>query len=285
MGISFKNVSYYYDNFNTKKQDAISNISLDIKKDGEFIFVVGKTGSGKTTLLQHMNCLLLPKEGKLDLFGKCIVKNNKKKVRLTDIRKEVGFVFQFPEYQLFADNSLNDIMFALLNFGYKKDEAKKKTYEIAKKLNIDDTLLSKMPLFLSGGQKRLICIAGILVYDPSILILDEPTRGLDIKNKEDILNIFLDIHNETNKSIIVISHDMNDVYKYAKRVILMDDGKIVYDGNKYDLFKEVDYNKYNLDLPECLKIKNYLENTLDIKLDDSIDDIESLYKSIKENII
>ena len=225
MAISFKEVDHYYPGL--KKHEytvALSNINLEINDKNEFIAIIGKTGSGKSTLLQHMNGLVLPSKGNVVVFDNIITPKKKKNPKLKNVRKRVGFVFQFPEYQLFEETVLKDIMFAPKNFGLSEDKAKAKAIEIAKLLNIEN-LLNKSPFNLSGGQMRRVAIAGILAYDPDILLLDEPTRGLDPKGAEEIMELFYEIHKSTGKTIILISHDMNFVYKYATRLVVLNDSK------------------------------------------------------------
>ena len=172
MAISFKEVDHYYPGL--KKHEytvALSNINLEINDKNEFIAIIGKTGSGKSTLLQHMNGLVLPSKGNVVVFDNIITPKKKKNPKLKNVRKRVGFVFQFPEYQLFEETVLKDIMFAPKNFGLSEEKAKAKAIEIAKLLNIEN-LLNKSPFNLSGGQMRRVAIAGILAYDPDILLLD-----------------------------------------------------------------------------------------------------------------
>lgn len=267
MGISFEGVSKIYKG-RTKKQVtiALNNINLEIDSKNEFVALVGKTGSGKSTLIQHMNALLLPSRGNVKVFDKVITPKPRKNPKMKQVRKRVGFVFQFPEYQLFEETVLKDIMFAPLNFGFKKQEAMDKSLEIAKLLNIEH-LLEKSPLNLSGGQMRKVAIAGILSYDPDIILLDEPTRGLDPKSQKEIMDMFYDIHKKTGKTIITISHDMNLVYEYATRVVVLNDSEIVYDGDKIELFKSGVYKKYSLLKPDVLSLIDYLNDNMNLKLD------------------
>lgn len=267
MGISFKEVSHYYPGIKRKEFTiALDNINLDIDAKNEFIAIVGKTGAGKSTLIQHMNALVLPSKGNVKIFDNIITPKKNKNPKLKNVRKRVGFVFQFPEYQLFEETVLKDIMFAPINFGLSRDEAKKKAIEIAKLLKIED-LLNKSPFNLSGGQMRKVAIAGILSYDPDILLLDEPTRGLDPKGAEEIMELFYQIHKETGKTIILITHDMNIVYEYANRVIVLNDSNISYDGNKVSLFKEDIYKDNHLSKPDVLLLIDYLNNKLGYNLD------------------
>ena len=267
MGISFKEVSHLYPKHKKQYTVAIENINLDIAGSGEFLALVGKTGSGKSTLIQHMNALLLPTSGSVSIGDKVITPNKNKNPKLKQIRKKVGFVFQFPEYQLFEETVLQDIMFAPKNFGFTEKEAKDSAKKTAKLLRIDDSILSKSPFNLSGGQMRKVAVAGILAYDPDILLLDEPTRGLDPKAAEEIMELFYQIHKEYNKTIILISHDMNLVYQYATRVVVMNNGNISFDGDKVKLFSTEIYKKNHLTKPDVLDLIDYLNKTMGYKLD------------------
>ena len=280
MGISFKEVSHLYPGL--KKNEftgALDAINLDINDKIEFISIVGKTGSGKSTLIQHMNALILPTKGNVVIFDKVITPNKKKNPKLKEVRKRVGFVFQFPEYQLFEETVLKDIMFAPINFGMKPEEAKAKALEIAKLLKIEH-LLNKSPFNLSGGQMRKVAIAGILSYDPDILLLDEPTRGLDPKASKDIMDLFYQIHKETGKTIILITHDMNLVYQYSTRVVVMNNSHVKYDGDKVELFKSNIYLENYLVMPEVLKMIDYLNERLNYNLDYNTFTLEELLEKV-----
>lgn len=268
MGISFKEVSHVYPKHKKNQFTvAIENINLEIASSGEFLALVGKTGSGKSTLIQHMNALLLPTSGNVEIFDKVITPKKNKNPKLKDIRKKVGFVFQFPEYQLFEETVLKDIMFAPKNFGFSEEESKEKALKTAKLLRIDDSILNKSPFNLSGGQMRKAAVAGILAYEPDILLLDEPTRGLDPKAAEEIMEIFYQIHKEYNKTIILISHDMNLVYQYATRVVVMNNGEIAFDGDKVKLFSTDIYKRNHLTKPDVLDLIDHLNKALGYKLD------------------
>lgn len=280
MGISFKEVSHLYPGL--KKNEftgALDAINLDINDKNEFVSIVGKTGSGKSTLIQHMNALILPTKGNVVIFDKVITPNKKKNPKLKEVRKRVGFVFQFPEYQLFEETVLKDIMFAPINFGMKPEEAKAKALEIAKLLKIEH-LLNKSPFNLSGGQMRKVAIAGILSYDPEIIMADEPTRGLDPKASKDIMDLFYQIHKETGKTIILITHDMNLVYQYSTRVVVMNNSHVKYDGDKVELFKSNLYLENYLVKPEVLKMIDYLNERLNYNLDYNTFTLEELLEKV-----
>lgn len=283
MGISFKEVSHYYPTSKKKQYTvAFENVNLNINKEGEFVSLVGKTGSGKSTLIQHINGLVLPSKGNVEVCGKTITPNKAKNPKMKDIRKQVGFVFQFPEYQLFEETVLKDIMFAPKNFGQTIEEAKQSALEAAKILKIDNEILEKSPFNLSGGQMRKVAIAGILAYNPDILLLDEPTRGLDPKTADEIMDLFYEIHKKYNKTIILISHDMNIVYKYSTRIVVMNDGVLTYDGDKVKLFKDDIYKDNHLTKPDVLEMIDYLNAKLNYNLDyNTFDEKELIDKVVK----
>ena len=179
MGIQFNQVSYFYRGVKNETYEAINQITLNIH-DGEFVAICGQTGSGKTTLVQHMNALLKPTKGTIQIYEHTLPLKDKK-TKIGPIRKKVGLVFQFPEYQLFEETILKDIMFGPLNFGLSLKEAEEKAREAAKLVGLDDEILQKSPFRISGGQMRRVAIAGILAMQPEMLVLDEPTRGLDPK--------------------------------------------------------------------------------------------------------
>ncbi|MBR6072686.1 MAG: energy-coupling factor transporter ATPase [Acholeplasmatales bacterium] len=282
MGISFQEVSHYYPGVKKKQYTiALDNINLDINEKDEFIAIVGKTGSGKSTLMQHMNALMLPSKGNVKVFDNVITPKKNKNPKLKKIRKRVGFVFQFPEYQLFEETVIKDIMFAPLNFGFSKEDAKKNAIKTLKLLHIEK-LANKSPFNLSGGQMRKVAIAGILSYSPDIILLDEPTRGLDPKGGEEIMEIFYNLHKETHKTFVMITHDMDIVYKYATRVVVLNDTKITYDGNSEDLFKDDTYKNNHLAKPEVLKLVDYLNEKCGYNLDYSTHTLEELLEKLKE---
>lgn len=250
MGINFSNVEFKY----TKKasKNILSNINLNICDKDELIMIVGHTGSGKSTLVQHMNALLLPTKGSIQIYDKLI--KPKTKIKLKLIRSKVGLVFQFPEYQLFEDTVIKDIEFGPKNFGNNKEIANELALDATKAIDISSDLLDKSPFNLSGGQMRKVAIAGVLASNPDILILDEPTVGLDPKGKDNLMNLLITLQQKTHKSIIIITHDMNVVASYAKRVVVLNQGTIVFDGTPQVLFNNLELlQQHNLNLPECGK--------------------------------
>ena len=251
MGINFQNVSFKYNKKGVAR--TLNDINLKINGQDEFITILGHTGSGKSTLVQHMNALLLPESGTLKVFDKTI--KSKNNTNLKYVREKVGLVFQFPEYQLFEETVLKDIMFGPLNFGKNKEEAEIAARSAAKVVGLDEEILSKTPFNLSGGQMRRVAIAGILASDPKILILDEPTVGLDPKGKIEIISLLKKIQEKTHKTIILVTHDMSVVAEVAKRVLVMKDGKLVADTTPRKLFNDTELlDNFNLDLPEPAKL-------------------------------
>lgn len=283
MEIKLLNLSHTYEGL-TKSDlvGAIKDINLTISDKDEFVAVCGKTGSGKSTMIQHMNGLLLPSSGSIDILGSVLTPKKRKNPKLNPIRKRVGFVFQFPEYQLFEETVLKDIMFAPKNFGQSEEEAKKAALEVCKLLGIKESLLKKSPFNLSGGQMRKVAIAGILSYNPDILILDEPTRGLDPEGAKEIMEIFYKIHKNMHKTIILISHDMNVVYKYATRIVALKDGSLLYDGSKEELFKSGRYKEFDLEKPHVLSAIDHLNQEMGYDLSYNNYDLDDLLKSLKE---
>lgn len=278
MGIQFKDVSFMYQGIK-ENYDALSHINLNIEEDGEFIAIIGHTGSGKSTLVQHMNALLLPTSGKVNVLGQELPPHKKEKIN--HLRQKVGLVFQFPEYQLFEETILKDIMFGPKNFKSTEEEAVEKAKKAATIVGIDPELYEQSPFRISGGQMRRVAVAGILAMEPKILVLDEPTRGLDPKGRKDLMKIFRDLHEIEHKSIILISHDMDVVSEYAKRVIVMDQGKIVFDGKKEDLFEHPDFDTFHLELPTSLKILKHLEKEIGLPYQPKYD-FKSLLSYLKE---
>lgn len=276
MEINFSKVNFSY-NVLRKRQKTLytlKDINLNISEFDEFIAVVGHTGSGKSTLVQLMNALLLPNSGKLEILGTEI----NKKALLKPIRKRVGLVFQFPEYQIFEETVIKDIAFGPKNFGIENPEARAK--EVAGIMGIED-LLERSPFTLSGGQLRKVAISGILASDPDILILDEPTVGLDPYTKAELLELLKTLNEEYHKSIIIITHDMEIVSRYLKRVIVLKQGEVIYDGDKDALFKKTDlFENYHLDYPETVKILQKIKSEFKLDIDVNQHSIQDTFQEL-----
>lgn len=260
MGIQFNQVSYFYRGVKNETYEAINQISVAIH-DGEFVAICGQTGSGKTTLVQHMNALLKPTRGTVQIYQYTLPLADKN-TKIGPIRKKVGLVFQFPEYQLFEETILKDIMFGPLNFGLSLKDAEEKARHAAALVGLDEEILQKSPFRISGGQMRRVAIAGILAMEPEMLVLDEPTRGLDPKGSDEMMALFNELHEKHGKTIVLITHDMDIVARYAKRILVMDKGKIKFDGTRELLFMSDEFEKLHLAKPQAYRMMEYLSKTL-----------------------
>ncbi len=255
-----KGLNFVYNAKSPFSKVAVDNINLTVSR-GEFVAIVGHTGSGKTTFVQHLNALIRVQSGELYVLEHCL---HNKKVDLKALRKSVGMVFQYPEYQLFADTVLDDVCFGLKNFGVadktEREEMAKKAIELVG-LNFD-TVKNKSPFDLSGGEKRRVALAGVLAMNPQLLVLDEPTAGLDPRGKKEILSIVSSLNKQQNVTVVMVSHDMNEVYENADRIVVFRDGKIAYDAAPRELFRnEEDIVSMNLEIPHMAKFVNVLERS------------------------
>lgn len=256
MGIKFEKVSHVY-NLNTPmEQRAIYDINFNID-DNQFVAIVGHTGSGKSTLIQHMNGLLKPTGGTIEI-GDYIIKSDEKNKKLKAVRQHVGLVFQFPEYQLFEETVEKDIMFGPMNYGVSEEESRKRAREVAEMVGLDESILEQSPFHLSGGQMRRVAIAGILAMNPDVLVLDEPTAGLDPQGQHEMMQLFNELYKKYDKTIILVTHDMNLVCEYAEHVIVMHRGEMKLQGTPKEVFKEVELLKQcGITLP--LVAQNYYQ--------------------------
>lgn len=255
MPIRFNDVFYTYQANSPFKSEALKGVSLEIK-EGSFTCIVGHTGSGKSTLVQQLNGLLIPTSGSVEVNGFIVQKKHKSLKNLHNLRKEVGIVFQFARYQLFEESIEQDVAFGPMNFSVKKEEALEIAHKCLKTVGIDESLFKRSPFEVSGGQRRRVAIAGILALQPKILVLDEPTAGLDPRGASEILELFKSL-NEKGTTIILVTHDINIVYQYANDVIVMNEGKIELHCSPKELFKE-DVEKYSLETPLIQKTVNAL---------------------------
>lgn len=283
MAIKFTDVSYQYSSPDGSLFNALEHIDLTIPNKGEFITLIGETGSGKSTLVQHMNALIKPTSGQVEIYGvKVIQDKRKKQAKLTPLRQKVGLVFQFPEYQLFEETVLKDVMFGPQNFNIPKEEAMALAKEAIRQVGLDESYLQRSPLNLSGGEKKRVSIAGILAMKPDVLVLDEPTSGLDPKGRDALLDLFKTIHQETNKTIVLITHDMNIVHRVSSRVLVMKAGKLVYDGPSETLFSSDQLEQWNLQAPDLITITKDLEKKYTLSLRPFPKDVDALFDAIKD---
>lgn len=277
MSIKIENLNHIYMPKTPFEKIALNNISCEFN-EGEFIALIGHTGSGKSTLIQHLNGLLKPSSGKIIVDGLDITE---KSIKLSDIRKKVGLVFQYPEYQLFEETIEKDIEFGPRNLGLAEEEITNRVKRAMEMVGLDyETYRHKSPFDLSGGQKRRVAIAGVVAMEPKVLILDEPTAGLDPKGREDILKQIKTLHNDYNMTIIMVSHSMEDVAKIADRVIVMNKGEIVLDGDIASVFKEIEIlESIGLGVPQVTYLVRELRNK-GFEISDNIFTIEQAKDAI-----
>lgn len=229
------------------EKKSLDDVSLSVKQ-GEFLGIIGHTGSGKSTLIQHFNGLLKPVSGRVLVNGQDISdKNLLKQVRFT-----VGMVFQYPEYQLFEETVFADIAFGPRNRKLEEEEIKQRVYEAADAVGVAPELMEKSPFELSGGQKRRVAIAGVLAMKPQILVLDEPTAGLDPKSRESVLRRLKRLHETEGMTVIIVSHSMEDIAKYTNRIIIMNHGRVAYEGKPSEIFQHrQEIEKMGLAIPQA----------------------------------
>ena len=278
MGIRLENVCYTYGSDTTSEIKALNNVNLEINK-GEFVAIIGHTGSGKSTLIQHFNGLERPKSGNVFYNNENIYENN---YDLRKLRCKVGLVFQYPEHQLFEETVLKDVCFGPMNMGMSREEAEKKAKLMLEQVGINEKCYNKSPFELSGGQKRRVAISGVLAMNPEIIVLDEPTAGLDPKGRDKILNRIKELHDNTGIGVVLVSHSMEDVANYAQRLIVINNGKIKYDGMPKDVFKHYkELEKMGLKAPQITYIMHKLkEKGLDV--DENVITIEEARENIMQ---
>ncbi len=252
MSITLKNVSHEYNPGTTFATFGLKDVSLHIE-NGEAVGIIGPTGSGKSTLLQHINGLLRPTSGELEVEGIQITGD---KQNLSELRKKVGLVFQYPEYQLFEETIAKDIAFGPLNLGLSQEEADLRVKEAMELIGLDYELLKdRSPFEISGGQKRRVAIAGVLAMNPSVLMLDEPTAGLDPLGRSQLLDTLRSLHKQKNITLIIISHSMEEIASISSRIILMKDGEIKMDKPVTEAFEDVEFfEECGMDVPVISRI-------------------------------
>lgn len=257
MQIIFDKVNYVYNEGTTFARHALKDISFSIHK-GEFIGLIGHTGSGKSTLIQHMNGLVKATSGHIYFNGQDIYD---KDYKLRELRSKVGLVFQYPEHQLFETTVFKDVSFGPSNLGLDKLECDLRSYEALKMVGIGEELLDASPFELSGGQKRRVAIAGVLAMKPEVLILDEPTAGLDPRGRDDILEQIAKLHREAGITIILVTHSMEDVADYANRLFVMNKGELVFQNPTKEVFSQYkQLEQMNLAAPQVTYVMNALKN-------------------------
>lgn len=277
MSITFEKVSHVYGEGTPFSFLALKEVTAEIKK-GSMTAIIGHTGSGKSTFVQHLNGLLLPTSGTVTV-GEYTITADKKPEVMKPLRKKCGLVFQFPEYQLFEETIEKDIIFGPINFGIDENTAKQNAKKALKAVGLDESYLERSPFDLSGGQKRRVAIAGILVMEPEILVLDEPTAGLDPQGAKEMMSLFKNL-NQQGTTILLVTHDMNQVLEYCDEAIVMSEGKVVKSGTVQEIFSEPKYlDELSIELPILTQIIHQL-NAQGFELDTAITNLEDLAKAI-----
>ena len=278
MDIRFKQVGFAYQAGTPFEMRALHDVSFSIE-DGSYVAIIGHTGSGKSTILQHLNALLKPTEGLVELGDKTIDSTTGNK-DLKPLRKKVGIVFQFPEAQLFEETVEKDIAFGPKNFGVSEEEALKIASEVIHTVGLPADVLKKSPFDLSGGQMRRVAIAGVLAMKPEVLVLDEPTAGLDPKGRLEMMEMFYKLNKEQNMTIVLVTHQMNDVSDYADHVIVIESGNVVKEGSPKEVFSDASWLlEKQLGVPttlafvEKLKEKGWTTDKMPLTLDELADAI------------
>ena len=232
MSIKLEHINYVYSEGTAYEKHALKDVSLEIPH-GEFVGIIGHTGSGKSTLIQHLNGLIKATSGALYYNGENIYGEN---YNLRELRNQVGLVFQYPEHQLFENDVISDVCFGPMNQGLSREEAEKEAKQALTHVGVKESNFKKSPFELSGGQKKRVAIAGVLAMNPKILILDEPTAGLDPKGRDDILDQIAELHKVRGITIVLVSHSMEDIAKYVERLIVMNHGEAVFDDTPKKVF-------------------------------------------------
>ena len=278
MDIRFKQVGFAYQAGTPFEMRALHDVTFSVK-DGSYVAIIGHTGSGKSTILQHLNALLKPTEGIVELGDKIIDSTTGNK-DLKPLRKKVGIVFQFPEAQLFEETVEKDIAFGPKNFGVSEEEALNIAAEVVKTVGLPEEVLKKSPFDLSGGQMRRVAIAGVLAMKPEVLVLDEPTAGLDPKGRLEMMEMFYKLNKEQNITIVLVTHQMNDVSDYADHVIVIESGNVVKEGSPKEVFSDASWLlEKQLGVPttlafvEKLKEKGWSTDKMPLTLDELADAI------------
>lgn len=276
--IRTENLTYTYSQGTPFEKTAVKDVNIEIE-EGELVGIIGHTGSGKSTLIQHLNGLIKPTSGKIFIDG---VDIHDKDVKLRDVRFKVGLVFQYPEYQIFEETVYKDIAFGPTNMGLDEGEIDKRVRETAKLVGIDDSLLNKSPFELSGGQKRRVAIAGVMAMRPKVLILDEPTAGLDPRGREMILGQINHYHEETGSTVLLVSHSMEDVARFAQKILVMNKGEVFcYDTPPAVFARADEIAAIGLSVPQITKVFSMLRSRgIDIRGD--VYTIEFAMKTINE---
>jgi len=283
MDISLQEVEYKYQANTPFERLALKDVSIDIAS-GTFLAIIGHTGSGKSTVIQHLNALLRPTSGKVTI-GDRVITSEKKQKNLKDVRKKVGIVFQFPEHQLFEETVEKDICFGPMNFGVSESEAKERARVAIKQVGLEESILEKSPFDLSGGQMRRVAIAGVLAMKPDVIVLDEPTAGLDPRGRKEIMNMFYSLHQDRKLSTILVTHSMEDASLYADQIVIMHQGRVYREGNPLEIFSDPEgLFELGLDVPEVVRFQKKYEAVCGQSLGKTCLTIEELSAAVAKHL-
>lgn len=265
MEIKLEQLGYCYQKNSPFEKRALLDVNVSFDS-GSYSAIIGHTGSGKSTLLQHLNALLMPTEGKITVGDREIVAGVKQK-KLRDLRKKVGIVFQFPEAQLFEETVEKDICFGPMNFGVSEEDAKTRAKKVIHEVGLTEEILSRSPFELSGGQMRRVAIAGVLAMDPEVLVLDEPTAGLDPHGREEIMEMFYNLHKEKGLTTVLVTHSMEDAARFAEKIVLMKAGTVLQIGAPREIFANPeDLIDLGLSVPDVVRFQGLFERKFNVKL-------------------
>lgn len=283
MQINIQDLEHRYQAKTPFERVALYDVDMEIA-DGSYSAVIGHTGSGKSTLLQHLNGLLRPTKGTIQI-GEFTLKASEKEKNIKALRKKVGIVFQFPEHQLFEETVERDICFGPINFGVSEEEAKKRARTALKLVGLPEKYLEASPFDLSGGQMRRVAIAGVLAMEPEVLVLDEPTAGLDPRGRKEIMDLFYSLHKEKNMTTILVTHSMEDAAMYADSVFVMNNGTVGLKGTPQEIFSNPKkIQELGLDVPETVLFMKELEDRLGRRLGDICLTIDEAAKAIASKL-
>lgn len=283
MDIKFKDASYTYNNKTPFKKDVLTRLNLEIKMD-KINGIIGKSGSGKTTLIEMIDMLLIPTSGHVKVGEHKIVLNHKIK-DINKLRSKIGFVFASPEEQFFAQTVKEEIAFGIKSFNYKTKDIDKRISDSLKMVGLNDSYMLRNPGTLSNGEMRKVAIASVLAFNPKVLILDEPTVGLDDASKKNLIKIIRNLRNKYEKTIIIATHDVDTLHKIVDYVFVLSEGKVLLEGTKYDVFKQEELlKKHGVSVPLIMAFSNLVLAKKNIKLgyrDDVNDLIKDIYRYVK----
>lgn len=283
MDITFENVTYIYQQNTPFAHKAIDDLSFQIKS-GSYVAIIGHTGSGKSTLIQHLNGLAIPTEGKVSIGSYHLSKEEKPK-DMKELRSKVGVVFQYPEHQLFEETVAKDIAFGPQNFGVSEAEIQNRINEITPAVGLDESLLERSPFDLSGGQMRRVAIAGVLAVKPDVLVLDEPTAGLDPRGQKEIMDMFYKLHQNQGLTTILVTHSMEDALKYADHVLILNKGTKYMEGSPEEVFSQKEaLQRVQLDVPEIVQFLDEFQERFGTSIPFKKQSVKELAEAIQQQI-